>query len=79
MSEKIYYDVVLDSMALSDMPTTEPSPSSVFGFTVCSAKSVTPMKLANWSTPDVLPLVNWESPESASITEHLIVTFTADP
>ena len=79
MSEKIYYDVVLDSIALADIVATEPKPWAVVGFTVCNAQSVTPRKLANWSTPDVLPLVNWESPESASITEHLTVTLTADP
>ena len=79
MSEKIYYDVVLVSIALADMPTTEPKPWAVVGLTVCNAQSVTPRKLANWSTPEVLPLVNSESPVSASITEHLTVTFTADP
>ncbi len=58
MSEKIYYDVVLDSIALADMSTTEPKPWAVVGFTVCNAQSVTPLKLANWSTPEVLPSVN---------------------
>ena len=47
MSEKIYYAVVLDSIALADIVATEPRPWSVVGFTVCSAKSVVPMKFAN--------------------------------
>ena len=62
MSEKIYYDVVLDSIALADMSTTEPRPCAVVGFTVNNPQSVVPMKLANWSTLEVLPSVNSESP-----------------
>ena len=81
MMEKIYYPfaTALLSIADADIVATEPKPWPVVGLTVCNAQSVTPMKFANWSTPEVLPSVNWESPESASITEHLTVTFTPVP
>ena len=81
MMEKIYYPfaTLLLSIADADMSYTGFNPCAVVGFTVNNPQSVTPMKFANWSTPEVLPSVNWESPESASITEHFTVTLTADP